>query len=209
MAFALRHLVWARSAGARKPAAMISIDSTTPSCPAGGNFFDSAHVYAFWLPNGTGASERAGRNRPTPGRSRSRHPRHQGRPSQHTQRLSTARSLSCAGSCRARHRLKVSIGSAWIRSICIFLHRDDPRVPVGELIDLLNEHIARPTSADPREQLDKLAPSPPPTNTPPLMATPASSPTRRNSAWPCQFPRRIRPFRRSRRPTSNGTRAPA
>src|SRR6185295_8293975 len=26
---------------------------------AGGNFFDSAHVYSFWLPNGLGASERA------------------------------------------------------------------------------------------------------------------------------------------------------
>src|SRR5450432_2220154 len=25
----------------------------------GGNFFDSAHVYAFWLPNGLGASEQA------------------------------------------------------------------------------------------------------------------------------------------------------
>src|SRR5215217_945262 len=26
---------------------------------AGGNFFDSAHVYAFWLDGGSGASERA------------------------------------------------------------------------------------------------------------------------------------------------------
>ena len=110
---------------------------------AGGNFFDSAHVYAFWLPSGTGASERAlgeiVRRRGDRDRvilaTKGGHPNIPNgypRPDRYLAPEVVARDIA------------ESLDRLGVDSIDLyFLHRDDPRVPVGELIDLLNEHIAR------------------------------------------------------------------
>lgn len=109
---------------------------------AGGNFFDSAHVYAFWLPDGLGASERAlgeivrrrGDRANVLLATKGGHPHMEKgypRPDRYLApeviRSDVAESLD---------RLGTDAIDLY------FLHRDDPRVPVGEIIDLLNEHLS-------------------------------------------------------------------
>jgi len=108
---------------------------------AGGNFFDTAHCYGFWQEGGNGASERAlgdclrrlgalenvvigtkgGHPAAPPA-----YPRPDGYLAPDVLRQDIADSLE---------RLRIPcIDLYW-------LHRDDPRVPVGEIIELLNEEI--------------------------------------------------------------------
>jgi aryl-alcohol dehydrogenase-like predicted oxidoreductase len=109
---------------------------------AGGNFFDSAHVYAAWLPGGTGASERAlgeivrrrGDRRNVILATKGGHPA-----------LDTR--YPRPDRCLTPHVIAQDIAESLDRlgddAIDLYyLHRDDPRVPVGEIIDLLHEHVA-------------------------------------------------------------------
>jgi aryl-alcohol dehydrogenase-like predicted oxidoreductase len=109
---------------------------------AGGNFFDSAHVYAFWQPDGLGASERAlgdivrrhGDRERVILATKGGHPHMKGgydRPDRYLAPDVIARDID-----ESLERLGVDSIDLY------FLHRDDLRVPVGEIIDLLNEHVA-------------------------------------------------------------------
>ena len=105
---------------------------------AGGNFLDTAHVYADWLPNGRGASERTigdwlwtrGVHKQFAVATKGGHPhletmeRSRLRPEDLAQDL--AESLERLGT--------DSVDLYW-------LHRDDPNVPVGEILGALNEHL--------------------------------------------------------------------
>jgi aryl-alcohol dehydrogenase-like predicted oxidoreductase len=108
---------------------------------AGHNFFDSAHVYAFWLPGGAGASERAlgeivrrrGDRENVILATKGGHPPMKGgydRPERYLSREVIARDVA-----ESLERLGVEAIDLY------FLHRDDPRVPVGEIIDVLDEHV--------------------------------------------------------------------
>ncbi|HEY7090548.1 MAG TPA: aldo/keto reductase [Tepidisphaeraceae bacterium] len=110
---------------------------------AGGNVFDSAHVYAFWLPNGIGASERAlgeivrrrGDRKNVILATKGGHPHMDGgypRPDRYLSPEVIASDIA-----QSLERLRVETIDLY------FLHRDDLRVPVGEIVDILNEHIAR------------------------------------------------------------------
>ena len=108
---------------------------------AGGTHFDTAHVYACWLPDGNGASERTlgaivrrhgDRARVTIA-TKGGHPEFRGypRPADYL----SPRQLD-ADVADSLERL----GDGAID--LYFLHRDDPRVPVGEIVDALHEHVA-------------------------------------------------------------------
>jgi aryl-alcohol dehydrogenase-like predicted oxidoreductase len=108
---------------------------------AGQNFFDSAHVYSFWLPGGSGASERAlgdivrhrGDRANVVLATKGGHPAMNGgydRPERYLSPQVIARDVA-----DSLDRLGVDAIDLY------FLHRDDPRVPVGEIVDLLNEHV--------------------------------------------------------------------
>jgi aryl-alcohol dehydrogenase-like predicted oxidoreductase len=109
---------------------------------AGGNFLDSAHVYAFWLPEGLGASERAlgeivrRRNdrRNVLLVTKGGHPNLSGYPRPD---YFLAPDVISQDITESLERLGFDAIDLY------FLHRDDPRVPVGELIDLLNEHLMK------------------------------------------------------------------
>lgn len=110
---------------------------------AGGNFFDTAHCYCFWLANGNGTSERTlgdvlrrhhdranvvigtkgGHSAVEPG-----YPR----PDAYLSAPVIAADIQ-----ESLERLGVEYIDLY------FLHRDDPRVPVGEVIDMLNAEVAR------------------------------------------------------------------
>ena len=108
---------------------------------AGGNFFDSAHCYSFWLPGGNGLSEigigdylrRRGLTDvvvATKG----------GHPSAPGYR-SVENYLSPQ---RIGADIDDSLGRLQCDTIALYyLHRDDVRVPVGEIMDALNEEIGR------------------------------------------------------------------
>ncbi|MFO7957032.1 MAG: aldo/keto reductase [Candidatus Brocadiia bacterium] len=107
----------------------------------GGNFLDTAHCYGFWAPGGNGASERA------IGEYLKRHPKddlivatkggHPGRPGYRK----TDRWLS---RCRVQCDIDDSLGRLELDTIDLFwLHRDDTRMDVGEVIETLNEEIRR------------------------------------------------------------------
>ena len=108
---------------------------------AGGNFFDSAHCYSFWLPGGNGLSEigigdylrRRGLTDivvATKG----------GHPSAPNYRT-VEHHLSPA---RISADIDDSLGRLQCDSIALYyLHRDDTRVPVGEIMDALNDEISR------------------------------------------------------------------
>jgi aryl-alcohol dehydrogenase-like predicted oxidoreductase len=108
---------------------------------AGGNVFDSAHVYAFWLPGGLGASERAmgeivrrrGDRTNVILMTKGGHPHMDGGYPRGEHYLSPEQIASDVRESLDR------IGESTID--LYFLHRDDPRVPVGEIIDLLDEHV--------------------------------------------------------------------
>lgn len=105
----------------------------------GGNFVDSAHVYAAWLPDGAGASERTIgawiKSRGMQGRLRVG--TKGGHPDLETMHLSR---LSPAEIARDLHE---SLDRLALDCIDLYwLHRDDPAVPVGEIMGTLNEHLA-------------------------------------------------------------------
>ena len=109
---------------------------------AGGNFFDTAHCYSYWIEGGTGASELAladyfrrhgGRNEvviATKG----------GIPTVHGYRkvewhLSPGRIAA---------DIDDSLGRLDVDTIDLYwLHRDDTRLPAGEIIETLNAEIQR------------------------------------------------------------------
>lgn len=110
---------------------------------AGGNFFDTAHCYCFWIRRGDGASERAlgecvrqsgdrdqlviatKGGHPTGGE---RYPR----PDRYLAPEVVAQDIN-----ESLARLGID------RIDLYYLHRDDPRVPVGEIIEGLNAEINR------------------------------------------------------------------
>jgi aryl-alcohol dehydrogenase-like predicted oxidoreductase len=106
---------------------------------AGGNFFDSAHCYAFWLPSGAGSSEcalgqyirRNGRGDLLIG-TKGGHPGVPGyRRTEHW--LSPE---------RIEADVDDSLGRLGVDEIDLFwLHRDDTRLPAGEIIETLNLEI--------------------------------------------------------------------
>ena len=108
-----------------------------------GNFFDTAHCYLFWEENGKGASERElgaclrrlGMREQVVVATKGGHPdggEAYRRPDDY---LSERVLTSDIDDSIAR------LGDA--RIDLYYLHRDDPRVPVGEIIDLLNREIQR------------------------------------------------------------------
>jgi aryl-alcohol dehydrogenase-like predicted oxidoreductase len=107
---------------------------------AGGNFLDTAHCYCFWVKGGDGASERfVGAAVKEFGRenlvvsTKGGHIGMDGYP----------RPDSFLAPDLVRRDLDDSLERLGISSIDIYyLHRDDPRVPVSEIIDALNEHTA-------------------------------------------------------------------
>jgi aryl-alcohol dehydrogenase-like predicted oxidoreductase len=107
---------------------------------AGGTFFDTAHCYAFWTPEGAGCSERAmghcirrcgGREEIVIG-TKGGHPGMDGYPRPDRYQSPEVITADIADSLE---RLGVATIDLY------YLHRDDPRVPVGEIIDTLNREI--------------------------------------------------------------------
>ncbi len=100
---------------------------------AGGNFLDTAHCYSFWTPYGSGASERsvalAVRGLGLTGRiviaTKGGHPTEPG-----------YRTVD--------RYLDASLGRLGADCIDLYwLHRDDLRVPAGEIVEMLNGEIRR------------------------------------------------------------------
>jgi 1-deoxyxylulose-5-phosphate synthase len=110
---------------------------------AGGNFFDTAHCYGFWAPGGLGASERwlgeAVRRRGEADKvviaTKGAHPAVEPdypRPERYLSPEVIASDLT-----ESLQRMGLPRVDLYI------LHRDDARVPVGEIIDCLNAEVAR------------------------------------------------------------------
>ncbi len=104
---------------------------------AGGSCADTAHIYASWLPGGQGQSERAlGRwiasRRPASFlvATKGAHPE-----------LSSMEASRLAPECLALD-LSQSLERLQLSSVGLYwLHRDDIKIPVDEIISALNEHI--------------------------------------------------------------------
>ena len=107
---------------------------------AGGNFFDSAHVYSFWLPGGNGLSEirigdylrRRGLTDQVTVATKGGHP--------------SAPGYRTVENYLSPQRIGADIDDSLGRLQCshvelYYLHRDDERVPVGEIMDALNIEI--------------------------------------------------------------------
>jgi aryl-alcohol dehydrogenase-like predicted oxidoreductase len=105
----------------------------------GGNFVDTARVYAAWIPGGEGASERTigawlkSRNMAsgfivaTKG----------GHPNLATMKVSRLSPAEIAADVAA------SLMALQVDAIDIYwLHRDDPAIPVGDIVDAVNEQVA-------------------------------------------------------------------
>jgi len=108
----------------------------------GGNFFDTAHCYAFWRPCGDGASERELGRYISENNCRdsvviATKGAHPGMENYRKveQYISPCRVASDIDDSLARLRTDV-IDLYW-------LHRDDPRMPVGEIVDILNVEVRR------------------------------------------------------------------
>jgi len=108
---------------------------------AGGNFFDTAHCYAFWLDEGRGASET------TLGELVRKHSRRSdvviatkgGHPDGGPLYLRPDKYLSPE---LIAQDLQESLARLEMDSVDIYyLHRDDARVPVSEIMDSLNVHV--------------------------------------------------------------------
>ena len=107
----------------------------------GGNFFDTAHCYACWLPAGAGCSERAlgdymrrnGKGDLVIG-TKGGHPSADGyRKTEHW--LSPS---------RIEADIDDSLGRLGLDTLALYwLHRDDTRLPSGEIIETLNGEIRR------------------------------------------------------------------
>ena len=108
---------------------------------AGGNFFDSAHCYSFWLPGGNGLSEiRIGDYLRRRGLTGAVTVATKGGHISAPNYRSVEYHLSPA-------RISADIDDSLGRLGCshvelYYLHRDDPRVPVGEIMDALNAEIS-------------------------------------------------------------------
>lgn len=105
---------------------------------AGGNLLDSAHIYAAWLPNGTGASER------TVGawlrKSGLRSQMIVATKGGHFE-LATPEISRVRPECINRD-IEESLDRLQLDSIDLyFLHRDDVSIPAGELLDVLQPHL--------------------------------------------------------------------
>jgi aryl-alcohol dehydrogenase-like predicted oxidoreductase len=108
---------------------------------ADGNFFDTAHCYAFWLEEGAGCSERAlgeclrrfgDREHVVIGTKG-------GHPEVSPDYLRPDRYLAPEV---IASDIRDSLERLGIEAIDLYyLHRDDPRVPVGEIVDTLNREI--------------------------------------------------------------------
>lgn len=108
---------------------------------AGGNFVDTAHCYACWIENGVGASERelghllqrlGVRDRiivATKG-GHTAFGTEYPRPDAYMSENQVARDLE-----ESLERLQLAQVDLY------YLHRDDPRMPVGEIIEMLNRHV--------------------------------------------------------------------
>ncbi len=107
----------------------------------GGNFFDTAHCYAFWEAEGTGSSERAlgevlrrsGDRAEIVVGTKGGHPDAGPRYPRPDRYLAPEVIAS-----------DIDQSRQWLGAETIdlyYLHRDDPRVPVGEIIDVLNEAV--------------------------------------------------------------------
>lgn len=107
---------------------------------AGGNCFDTAHCYCFWLPGGQGSSERALgdciRRHGDLGKvniiTKGGHPGQEGypRPDRYMSPELIARDIE-----ESLQRLGVETVDLY------FLHRDDSRMPVDEILDMLHIHL--------------------------------------------------------------------
>lgn len=109
---------------------------------AGGNFFDTAHCYCSWLPTGPGASERVlGDYLKRRGcRDRVVIATKGAHPSMDNYR--TVAQYMSAG--RIGADIDDSLSRMQVDTIDLYwLHRDDPRVPVGEILDILNTEVTR------------------------------------------------------------------
>lgn len=104
----------------------------------GGTFLDTAHVYADWVPGGSGASERTVgawiRSRGVRDRfvvgTKGGHPRLETMPLSRLRPEDIARDLA-----ESLDRLQTdSVDLYW-------LHRDDPAVPVAEILSALDDHL--------------------------------------------------------------------
>ena len=109
---------------------------------AGGNFFDSAHCYSFWLPGGNGISEigigdylrRRGLTDEVTLATKGGHP--------------SAPHYRTVENYLSPARIGADIDDSLGRLQCshvelYYLHRDDARVPVSEIMDALNAEIER------------------------------------------------------------------
>ena len=171
---------------------------------AGQNFFDSAHVYAFWLPGGAGASERAlgeivrrrGDRNSVILATKGGHPPMKGGydgPDQYLSPEVLARDVA-----ESLERLGVNAIDLY------FLHRDDSRAH-GEIMDALHEHVvsgrmrelgASNWTTARIEEANRYAPR---------AGGAGSSPASRSSASPPPTRRRIRPLRLSMNARWRGT----
>ena len=108
---------------------------------AGGNFVDTAHCYAFWLPEGSGCSERAlGDYLRRNGKCDLVIGTKGGHPSAPGYRKTDA---WLAPGCVAAD-IDDSLGWLGLDALDFYwLHRDDTRVPVGEIVDMLNAEFRR------------------------------------------------------------------
>ena len=109
---------------------------------AGGNFFDTAHCYCSWLPSGPGVSERVlgdyvkrrGCRDDVVLATKGAHPS--------MPNYRTVEKYMSAG--RIGADIDDSLARLQVDTIDLYwLHRDDPRVGVGEIVDILNEEVAR------------------------------------------------------------------
>jgi len=105
----------------------------------GGNFVDTARVYAAWIPGGEGASERTIgawlKSRGTA--SRFIVATKGGHPNLATMNVSRLSPAEIAADVAA------SLAALQVDAIDIYwLHRDAPAIPVGEIVDAVNEQIA-------------------------------------------------------------------
>ena len=106
---------------------------------SGGNFLDTAHCYCFWVAGGDGASERfVGEAAREFGRdniviaTKGGHVGMNGYPRPDTFMAPQI----------IRQDLRDSLDRLKLPSVDLYyLHRDDPRVPVGEVMESLNEHV--------------------------------------------------------------------
>jgi len=103
----------------------------------GGNFLDTAHVYAAWMPGGEGASERTiGKWLASRGSRRDVVLATKGA---HHDLATHAPRLTADAVRGDLHESLERLGTDHVE--LYWLHRDDPAVPVGEVLAWLNEHL--------------------------------------------------------------------